>query len=46
MKDQSKIINEVIKTINKNDSYVLDGRLNKTLIVDHAFNMDKGLLSL
>jgi adenine-specific DNA-methyltransferase len=46
MKDQSKIINEVIKTLKKNDSYVVEGKLNKTLIVDHAFKMDKGLLSL
>lgn len=46
MKDQSKIINEVIKTLKKNDNYVVEGKLNKTLIVDHAFKMDKGLLSL
>lgn len=46
MKNQSKIIEELIKTLKENKSYVIEDKLNKTLIVDHAFQMNEGLLTL
>jgi hypothetical protein len=39
MKNQSKIIIEVIKALKQNNSYVEVGKLNKTLIVNHAFKI-------
>ena len=46
MKNQSKIIEELIKTLKENKSYVIENKLNKTLIVDHAFQMNEELLTL
>ena len=46
MKNQSRIIEELIKTLKENRSYVIEGKLNKTLIVDHAFQMNEELLTL
>ena len=39
MKDQSKIINELIKTIKQNVSYVEEDKRNKTFIDDHALKI-------
>ena len=41
MKNQSKIIEELIKTLKENKRYVIEDKLNKTLIVDHAFQMNE-----
>ena len=46
MKNQSKIIEELIKTLKENKSYIIENKLNKTLIVDHAFQMNEELLIL
>ena len=46
MKNQSRIIEELIKTLKENKSYVIENKLNKTLIVDHAFQMNEELLTL
>ena len=46
MKNQSKIIEELIKTLKENKSYIIENKLNKTLIVDHAFQMNEELLTL
>ena len=46
MKNQSKIIEELIKTLKENKRYVIEDKLNKTLIVDHAFQMNEELLTL
>ena len=46
MKNQSKIIEELIKTFKSNKNFIIDAKLNKTLIVDHAFKMDENLISL
>ena len=46
MKNQSKIIEELIKTLKENKSYVIEDKLNKTLIVDHAFQKSEELLTL
>lgn len=39
MKDQSQIIKEVIKALKQKHSYVEEDKLNKILIVDHAFKI-------
>ena len=39
MKNQSRIIIEVIKALKQNNNYVEEGKFNKTLIVDHAFKI-------
>lgn len=46
MKNQSNIIEELIKTLKENKSYIIENKLNKTLIVDHAFQMNEELLTL
>lgn len=46
MKNQSKIIEELIKTLKSNKNFVIDSKLNKTLIVDYAFKMNEDLISL
>lgn len=46
MKNQSNIIEELIKTLKENKRYIIEDKLNKTLIVDHAFQMNEELLTL
>jgi adenine-specific DNA-methyltransferase len=42
---QQSIINELIKTLSSIDSFIVDDKLNKTLIVDAALKLDEELLS-
>ena len=46
MKNQSRILAELSSALNENKRYVVDGRLNKTLLVDDAFKMKKELIAL
>lgn len=39
MKNQSRIIIEVIKALKQNNNYVEEGKFNKTLIVDNVFKI-------
>ena len=42
---QQSIINELIKTLSSIDSFIVDDKINKTLIVDAALKLDEELLS-
>lgn len=42
---QQSIINELKKTLSNIDSFIVDDKLNKTLIVDAALKLDEKLLS-
>ena len=46
MKNQSNILEELLTALSKNKHYVVDGKLNKTVLVDDAFKMNEGLLAL
>ena len=46
MKKQSNILKELLSTLSKNKRYVTDNKLNKTVLVDDAFNMKKELIAL
>ena len=46
MKNQSNIFKELLTTLSKNKHYVVDSKLNKTVLVDDAFKMNEGLLAL
>ena len=46
MKNQSRILAELLSTLNKNKRYIVDGKLNKTVLVDDAFKMKEELIAL
>ena len=46
MKNQSNNLEELLTALSKNKHYVVDGKLNKTVLVDDAFKMNEGLLAL
>ena len=44
MKNQTDIINILIKTLSESD-YVVDEKLNKTLLIDDVFSLKESLIS-
>ena len=44
MKNQTDIINILIKTLGESD-YVVDEKLNKTLLIDDVFSLKESLIS-
>jgi len=46
MKNQSNILEELLTALSKNNHYVVDGKLNKTVLVDDAFKMKEELIAL
>ena len=46
MNKQIQIIDILISSFKENEKYVVNGRLNKTLLIDDAFSLNKNLISL
>ena len=46
MKKQSNILEELLTSLSNNKQYVVDGKINKTVLVDDAFKMNEELIGL
>ena len=46
MKNQSNILEKLLSTLSKHKHYVVDGKLNKTVLADDAFKMNEELIAL
>ena len=46
MKNQSNILKELLLTLSKHKHYVVEGKINKTVLVDDAFKMNEELIEL
>ena len=45
MKNQNDILSLLLSTLKENQKYVINGKLNKTLLIDDAFTLKENLIS-